>query len=41
MCYYYDDIIKLEDFDFGKILLDKKTYNNILAYDISNKIDWF
>ena len=36
MCYYFDDIFKLEDFDFH-ILLDKKSYKNILIYHISNK----
>ena len=24
-CYYFDDIIKIEDFDFGNILLDEKS----------------
>ena len=23
-CYYFDDIIKIEDFDFDNILLDEK-----------------
>ena len=23
-CYYFDDIIKFEDFDFDNILIDKK-----------------
>ena len=36
-CYYFDDIIKLEDFDFNNILLDKKSHENILIYDISYK----
>ena len=35
MCYYFDDIIKLEDFDLGNILIDKKFHENILIYDIS------
>ena len=26
MCYYFDDIIKLEDFDFDKMLIDKKPH---------------
>ena len=30
-----DNIIKTEDFDFYNILLDKKSYRNILVYDIS------
>ena len=25
-CYYFDYIIKIEDFDFDNILLDKKSY---------------
>ena len=34
MCYYFDEIIKIEDFDFD-ILLDEKSGKNILACDIS------
>ena len=34
-CYYFDDIIKIEDFDFDNILLDGKSYENILIYNIS------
>ena len=33
MCYYFDDIIKLEDFDFDKMLIDKKPHQ----YNISHK----
>ena len=36
MCYYFDDIIKLEDFDID-ILIDEKSHRNILIYDISYK----
>ena len=36
-CYFVDDIIKLEDFDFDNILIDKKSHENILIYDISYK----
>ena len=36
MCYYFDDIIKLENFDFN-ILIDEKSYENILIYNISYK----
>ena len=25
-CYYFDDIIKLEDFDFDNILIDEKSH---------------
>ena len=35
--YYFDDIIKIEDFDFANILLDEKSYENILMYNISSK----
>ena len=35
-CYYLDDIIKIEDFDFD-ILLDEKSYGNVLIYDILYK----
>ena len=34
-CYYFDDIINVEDFDFDNILIDEKSYENILIYDIS------
>ena len=36
-CYYFDDIIKLEDFDLDDISIDEKSYENILIYDISCK----
>ena len=36
-CYYFDGIIKIEDFDFDNISLDEKSYENILVYDISCK----
>ena len=29
-CYYFDDIIKIEDFHFGNILMVEKSYENIL-----------
>ena len=35
-CYYFDVMIKFEDFDFN-ILLDDKLYQNILIYDILYK----
>ena len=31
-CYYLDDIIKFEDFNFDNILLDEKSYESILIY---------
>ena len=36
-CYYFDDVIKLEDFDLDNILIDKKSHENILISDISYK----
>ena len=35
-CYYFDDLIKLEDFDFD-ILIDKKSHENILICGILYK----
>ena len=35
--YYFDDIIKTEDFDFDSILIEGKSYENILAYSILYK----
>ena len=35
MCYYFDDVIKLEDFDLDNILIDEKSHGNILIYNIS------
>ena len=42
-CYYFDNIIKLQDFDLDNILIDKKLHENVLIYNISNKslIDTF
>ena len=37
MCCYFDYIIKIEDFDFGNILLDEKSYENILIYAVLHK----
>ena len=36
-CYYFDDIIKIEDFDPDNILIDKKPQENNLFYNISLK----
>ena len=36
-CYYFGDIINVEDFSFNSILLDKKSYENILIYDVLYK----
>ena len=35
--YYFDDIIKLEDFDTDNILINEKSHENILIYKISYK----
>ena len=37
MSYDFNDIIKLEDFDIDTILIDEKSQENILIYDISYK----
>ena len=34
---YFDEIIKIEDFDPVNILIDEKSYENILVYNISYK----
>ena len=36
-CYYFDDLIKLEDFDFDNILIDRKSHENILICGILYK----
>ena len=33
-CYFFDDIIKIKDFDFDNVLFDEKSYENFLVYDI-------
>ena len=37
MCYYFDDVIKLQDFDLDNILIYEESYENIFIYDISYK----
>ena len=41
MCYYFDDIMRVGDFGFDNILLDrrsyKNSYENIFIYNISCK----
>ena len=37
MCYYFDDIIKTEDFDLHNILIDEKSHESILVYNVSYK----
>ena len=34
-CYYFDDVNGTEDFNFDSILFDKKSYENVLFYNIS------
>ena len=36
-CYYFDDIIKIEYFYLDNILIDEKSYKNVLVYNISYK----
>ena len=36
-CYYFDDIIKIEDFNLLSILIDETSNRNILGYSISYK----
>ena len=40
-CYYFDKIIKLEDFDLDDILINEKSRENIFISDISYKTNWF
>ena len=37
MCYYFDDVIKFEDFNLDDILIDEKSYKHILVYIASYK----
>ena len=34
-------LIALEDFDLDNILIDEKSHENILIYNISYKTNWF
>ena len=36
-CYYFDGIIKIEDFNLDNILIDEKSYENISVSNISHK----
>ena len=36
-CYYFGDIIRLEDFDLENFLRDKNSHENILIHGISYK----
>ena len=35
--YYFHDVIKIEDFDLDNTLIDEKSYENMLVYNISYK----
>ena len=35
--YYFDDIMRVKDIDFDKLLSDKKSNENIWIYNISHK----
>ena len=35
-CYYFENIIKCEDFDFDNIVIDGKSHKNNFIYDISH-----
>ena len=37
-CYYFNDIIKLEDFDIDNVFIHEKSHENNLIYDISYKV---
>ena len=37
MCYYFDDIIRFEDFGFDNILIDEQSYKN---WHFVQKFDW-
>ena len=37
MCYYFRNMIKIEDFNFGNILLNEKSYESILICNVSFK----
>ena len=40
-CCYFDNIIQIKDFQFDNILLDEKSYENILIYDVwCNSIEY-
>ena len=37
MCHCFNDAIKIEDFDIDNILMDEKSYENILVYNVLSK----
>ena len=36
-CYYFDEMVKIESFNLDNILIDEKSYESILVYNISYK----
>ena len=36
-CFYFNDIIKFEDFDLNNISIDERSFKNILTYTIYYK----
>ena len=36
-CYHFDDTVNINDIDLNNILIDEKSYENILIYDVSYK----
>ena len=39
-CYYFDDIININDLNLDNILIDGKSYENILIYNAANKTSY-
>ena len=39
-CYYLDDIIKFQDFDFDNTLIDNKSHENILSKHLMQNFDY-
>ena len=39
-CYYFDDIININDLDLENILIDEKSYKNVLIYDVAYKTSY-
>ena len=38
VCYYCDDIIKIEDFNFDNALVNERSYENILVITFHTKL---
>ena len=39
-CYYFDDVIIIHDLDLDKILIDEKSYKNLLIYEVAYKTSY-